>query len=189
MLSPPNGYREWFLLIFGPVNNQEIFLSAFGEVLLFIIGGILFILVAFFVSGLLRPNRPNEQKLSTYESGEEAIGSAWAQFNIRFYIVALIFLLFEVEILFLFPWATIFAKKELIEQTNGWWGWFSVIEVAIFILVLALGLAYAWVNGHLDWIKPDPSPTQIKSPVPGHLYQKINDRYSKGQQPEAKNKL
>ena len=172
-----------FLLIFDPVNNPENFLSAFGEVLLFIIGGILFVLVAFFVSGLLRPHRPNAQKLSTYESGEEAISAAWTQFNIRFYIVALIFLLFEVEILFLFPWATVFAKKELQEQTNGLWGWFSVVEVVIFILILALGLAYAWVNGHLDWIKPEPNPTQMKSPVPPELYQKINDQYVKDKQP------
>jgi NADH-quinone oxidoreductase subunit A len=88
-----------------------------------------------------------------------------------------------VEILFLFPWATVFAKKELIEETNGAWGWFAVIEVVIFIGVLALGLAYAWVNGHLDWIKPDPEPTQMSSPVPKELYDKINTRYSKGQEP------
>lgn len=159
------------------MDKETLYLSAFGEVLLFITGGILFILVAFFVSGLLRPNRPNAQKLSTYESGEEAISSAWTQFNIRFYIVALIFLLFEVEILFLFPWATIFAKKELLEQTNGLWGWFSVIEVVIFIVILGLGLAYAWVNGHLDWIRPEPSPTSIRSNVPASLYEKINEQY------------
>ena len=167
------------------VNANEIYLSAFGEVLLFIIGGILFVLFALFVSSLLRPDRPNAQKLATYESGEEAISAAWTQFNIRFYIVALIFLLFEVEILFLFPWATVFAKKDLIAQTNGLWGWFAVIEVVIFIAVLALGLAYACVNGHLDWIKPEPSPTQLNSPVPKDLYQKINDQYAKGQQPKA----
>ena len=138
------------------MNDGEIFLSAFGEVLLYIIGGILFILVAFFISSLLRPHRPNAQKLSTYESGEEAISSAWTQFNIRFYIVALIFILFEVEILFLFPWATILADKALLEETDGAWGWFSVIEVVVFVLVLALGLAYAWVHGHLDWVKPQP---------------------------------
>lgn len=165
-------------LIFGPVSEQRLFLTAFGEVLLYIIGGILFVLVSFFVSRLLRPHRPNDQKLSTYESGEEAIGSAWAQFNIRFYIIALIFILFEVEILFLFPWATVFAKKELIEQTNGAWGWFSVIEVVVFIFILALGLAYAWINGHLDWIKPEPSPTDFKSPVPKELYQRVNDAYA-----------
>lgn len=160
------------------MNHEEIYLSAFGEVLLYIIGGILFILVAFFVSRLLRPNRPNAQKLASYESGEEAISSAWTQFNIRFYILALIFLLFEVEIIFLFPWTTVFAKKELLDQTNGLWGWFSVIEVVIFIVILALGLAYAWVNGHLEWIKPEPDPTQMKSPVPAELYEKINDQYA-----------
>ena len=161
------------------MDSQKIFLSAFGEVLLFIVGGVIFILVAFFTSGLLRPDRPNAQKLSTYESGEEAISTAWTQFNIRFYIIALVFLLFEVEILFLFPWTTVFAKKELLEETNGLWGWFSVIEVVIFIGILALGLAYAWVNGHLDWVKPRPEPTQITSPVPAKLYRKINERYAK----------
>ena len=160
------------------MNDEEIFLSAFGEVLLYIIGGILFVVVAFFTSSLLRPNRPNAQKLSTYESGEEAISTAWTQFNIRFYIVALIFILFEVEILFLFPWATILANKSLIEETNGLWGWFSVIEVVVFVLVLALGLAYAWVNGHLDWVKPEPEPTPVRSPVPPALYENINKQYN-----------
>lgn len=161
-----------------PVDNQGIYLSAFGEVLLYIVGGIVFVLIAFLVSGLLRPNRPNPQKLSTYESGEDAISTAWTQFNIRFYIVALIFLLFEVEILFLFPWTTVFAKKTLLDETGGAWGWFSVVEVVIFVAILALGLAYAWANGHLDWIKPEPKPTRIKSPVPAQLYEKINQQYS-----------
>lgn len=160
------------------MSDHERFLSGFGEVLLYIIGGILFILISFLVSALLRPNRPNPQKLSTYESGEEAITSAWSQFNIRFYIVALIFLLFEVEILFLFPWTTVFADKELLEQTDGQWGWYAVVEVVIFVVVLALGLAYAWVNGHLDWIKPLPDPTRIQSPVPKDLYDKVNDLYA-----------
>lgn len=161
------------------MEGNDNYLSAFSEVLLYIIGGVLFVLVALFTSSLLRPNRPNAEKLSTYESGEEAISSAWTQFNVRFYILALIFLLFEVEILFLFPWATIFAQKELMEETNGQWGWFAVIEVVVFILILALGLAYAWVNGHLDWIKPEPKPTQMISPVPKDLYQNINDKYRK----------
>jgi NADH-quinone oxidoreductase subunit A len=103
---------------------------------------------------------------------------------VRFYIIALIFLLFEVEIVLLFPWSTIFAKKELIEQTNGRWGWFAVVEAVIFILVLALGLAYAWANGFLDWIKPEPRPTPFKSPVPKEFYNKINEQFS--QKPTAK---
>jgi len=156
--------------------NQH-YLSEFGEVLMFILGGILFVLLAFTVSRIVRPDRPNPEKLSSYETGEESVGNAWAQFNIRFYIVALIFLLFEVEIVFLFPWSTVFAKKELIDQTKGLWGWFALIEMLIFILVLAIGLVYAWVNGYLDWIKPEQKPTQYKSGVPKELYDKVNDRF------------
>ena len=157
--------------------REENYLSAFGEILLFIIVGIIFIVVTLFVSKLIRPHRPNAEKLTTYESGEEAIGSAWPQFNIRFYIIALIFLLFEAEIVFLFPWSTIFANKELIAETSGAWGWFSLIEMVVFILVLALGLAYAWKNDHLDWIKPEPKPTEFSSPVPKTHYDALNDKY------------
>jgi NADH-quinone oxidoreductase subunit A len=157
--------------------DQQRYLSDFGEVLLFIIAGMIFIVVTLFISKIIRPHRPNVEKLSTYESGEEPVGSAWTQFNIRFYIIALVFLLFEVEIVFLFPWSTIFANEELIKQTNGLWGWFSLIEMILFILVLALGLAYAWVNGHLDWIKPDPKPTEFISPVPKGHYDAINQKY------------
>jgi NADH-quinone oxidoreductase subunit A len=167
--------------------DQHQYLSAFGEVLLFIIGGILFILVSLFVSKLIRPDRPNPEKLSTYESGEEPVGSAYTQFNIRFYIVALIFLLFEVEIVFLFPWSTIFANKALLKETKGMWGWYALIEMLIFIGVLALGLAYAWVNGYLDWVKPNPSPTEFKSKVPKELYATINEKYkNKASQPGLK---
>jgi NADH-quinone oxidoreductase subunit A len=156
---------------------NQVYISEFGEVLLFLIGGVAFLLVAFLVSKLIRPHRPNDQKLSTYESGEEPIGTAWTQFNIRFYIVALIFILFEVELIFLFPWATVFSRKELIEETNGLWGWFSFAEMVIFILVLALGLAYAWVHGLLDWVKSEQKPTDFKSNVPRELYDKVNDKY------------
>ncbi len=157
--------------------REENYFSAFGEVLLFIIVGIIFIVVTLFVSRLIRPHRPNPEKLSTYESGEEAIGSSWPQFNIRFYIIAQIFLLFEVEIVFLYPWSTVFANKELIRETSGAWGWFSLIEMVVFILVLALGLAYAWKNGHLDWVKPNPKPTEFSSPVPKSHYDALNEKY------------
>jgi NADH-quinone oxidoreductase subunit A len=152
-------------------------LSEFGKILLFLIGGILFLSVSFLIARLIRPNRPNEQKLETYESGEQPMGTAWSQFNMRFYIVALIFILFEVEIVFLFPWATVFANKELIDQTDGAWGWFALTEMIIFILILALGLAYAWVNGLLDWVKPAANAEDIVSVVPGELYKSINEKY------------
>ena len=163
--------------------REENYLSAFGEILLFIIVGIIFIVVTLFVSKLIRPHRPNPEKLTTYESGEEAIGSAWPQFNLRFYIIALMFLLFEVEIVFLFPWSTIFANKNLIAETSGVWGWFSFIEMVVFILVLALGLAYAWKNGHLNWIKPDPKPTEFSSPVPKEHYYTLNKKYRNQKHP------
>lgn len=141
--------------------------------LLFIIGGALFIVVSLIVSRLIRPSRPNPEKLSTYESGEEPVTSAWTQYNLRFYVVALIFLLFEVELVVLFPWATVFSRQDLNEQTGGLWGWVSLLEMTLFILVLALGLAYAWANGYLDWVKPNPRPTSYKSPVPKEMYDKL----------------
>lgn len=158
-----------------PVNQG--YISEFGKILLFLIGGIIFLSVSFFISRLVRPNRPNQQKLATYESGEEPISSAWTQFNMRFYIVALIFILFEVELVFLFPWSTVFSRRELMEQTNGLWGWFSLLEMILFILILALGLAYAWVNGFLDWIKPTKKITDHTSIVPKQLYDSINEKY------------
>jgi len=152
-------------------------ISEFGKILLFLIGGTLFVVIALLVSRVIRPHRPNPEKLATYESGEEPQGTAQIQFNIRFYILALIFLLFEVEIIFLFPWATILAKEDLMIQTEGTWGIYSFVEMLIFIAILALGLAYAWVNGHLDWVKPNPKPSELNSPVPKEIYEQFNDRY------------
>jgi len=157
---------------------QESYLSEFGEVLIYIIGGIVFVMAMLFASKILRPTRPNPEKLTTYESGEEPVSSAWTQFNVRFYVVALIFLLFEVEIVFLFPWATVFAKKELIDETAGLWKWLAFIEMLLFIFILALGLAYAWVHGFLDWVKPNPKPASVNSPVPPDLYGALNRKYA-----------
>lgn len=154
------------------MDKQE-YISGFGEVLLYIIAGALFVVISLLVSRLIRANRPNPEKLSSYESGEEPITSAWTQYNLRFYVVALIFLLFEVELAVLFPWATVFSRKDLIMETNGLWGWISLLEMILFILVLALGLAYAWANGYLDWIRPTPRPTEYKSPVPKEIYDKL----------------
>ena len=151
-------------------------ISDFGEILLFIVGGIIFVLGGLMTAWLIRPNRPNIEKLATYESGEEPAGTAWGQFNIRFYIIALVFILFDVEIIFLFPWATVFGQKELIEATDGLWGWFALVEMFVFIGILALGLAYVWAKGYLDWVKPANIRSTYKGVVPKELYKKINDR-------------
>ena len=157
------------------MNTQQS-ISEFGNILLFFIGGLIFILGGLGTAWAVRAKRPNEEKNTTYESCEDPVGSAWAKFNVRFYIIAIIFILFEVEIVFLFPWAIIFGNKELIEGTHGLWGWFSIIEVFMFIFILALGLVYAWAKGHLEWIRPEIKVDNYKSPVPSELYKAINKK-------------
>lgn len=121
-------------------------LTEFGRVLIFLIVGAVFVAGGLIMSWLLRPNRPYPSKLSTYECGETPIGDTRVRFNIRFYVVALIFLIFDVEVVFLFPWAMVF--KEL--------GWFAFIEMLVFLGILFVGYAYVWRNGDLDWDKPAP---------------------------------
>ncbi len=153
-------------------------ISAFGNILLFIFGGILFICLVLFVGRLIRPRRPNEEKNTIYESGEEAVGNAWAAFNPRFYVIALVFLLFEVELVFLFPWATVFGQQELINETNDNWAKLAVVEMLMFIFILALGLAYAWKKGFLDWQKPATVSPTVGNSFRKDLYDKVNDKYS-----------
>jgi NADH-quinone oxidoreductase subunit A len=121
-------------------------LTEFGRVLLFILVGAVFVAVGMFVAWLLRPNRPYASKLSTYECGEVPVGDTRIRFNIRFYVIALIFIIFDVEIVFLFPWAMVY--KQL--------GWFAFFEMMVFLFILLVGYAYVWRNGDLDWDKPVP---------------------------------
>lgn len=152
-------------------------LSDFGVILLFILGAFAFIGLVLFVARLLRPDRPNVEKNSTYESGEEPIGNANVQFNIRFYVVALVFVLFDVELVFLFPWATVFGQERLIRETGGMWGWFALTEAALFVMILGLGLAYVWAKDYLDWVKPQPKIPTVETKVPADLYSRVNEKY------------
>jgi NADH-quinone oxidoreductase subunit A len=153
-------------------------ISQFGVMLLFILAAFAFIGGILLFGKLLRPDHPNEEKLTTYESGEEPVGNANIQFNPRFYIVALVFVLFDVELVFLFPWATVFAQPALITKTDGLWGWFTLAEAVVFVVILGLGLAYAWAKGYLDWEKPRPTMPNVPSNVPTRLYEQINERYA-----------
>ena len=94
-----------------------------------------------------RHNKGGE-KLTSYECGEVPEGSAWVKFNVRFYIIALIFLIFDVEVIFLFPWSVVF--KQLSESGFGFLAFF---EMFIFVSILIVGFAYVWVKGDLDWVK------------------------------------
>ena len=117
---------------------------SFTPLLIFFIGGAAVVFAAVFFSRLLAPQNPNPVKNSTYECGEETVGPTWIRFNSRFYVVALIFLVFDVEVLFLFPWAL--NLREL-----GLYAW---IDMAIFIVILVVGLAYVWGKGDLEWVRP-----------------------------------
>ncbi len=153
-------------------------LSDFGIILLAVILAAVALLMILGIAWLLRPNKPNEEKLTTYESGEDPIGNANVQFNARFYTIALIFILFDVELVFLFPWATVFGNKQFITETNGLWGWFTLAEMFIFIIILGLGLAYVWAKGYLDWTKSDYRMPKFKSKIPMNMYDQVNKKYA-----------
>lgn len=128
-------------------------LTEFGKILIFLIVGAVFVAGGLITSWILRPHRPYPEKLTSYECGEEPIGSAWIRFNIRFYVIALIFLIFEVEVVFLFPWALVYRSMGLV----------AFLEMAVFLLILLVGLAYVWVKGDLNWDKPRPQIPTVPS--------------------------
>lgn len=121
-------------------------LTEFGNILAFFIIGAVFTGAGLIASWLLRPRRPYADKLSTYECGEVPVGPSHIRFNIRFYVVALIFLVFEVEAVFLFPWALVYRD----------FGMFAFVEMLVFIAILVVGYAYIWRKGDLEWDKPVP---------------------------------
>jgi len=132
---------------------------------------------AFFITKLIAPHKPNPEKLTSYECGEEPTGNAWMPFNSRFYVIAIVFLLFDVEMVFIFPWAIVFGNHEMINVDRRW-GWLALIEMFLFLGILILGLAYVWAKGDLDWIKPKPIVPTTNSIIPSSLYDKLNQEQS-----------
>ncbi len=121
-------------------------LTGFASVLLFMIVAVMFLVGSLIFARILRyKGKYSFEKYISYECGEDPTGSAWIQFNIRFYVVALIFIIFDVEIIFLLPWAVVF--KQL--------GMFAFVEGLIFIAILVVGLAYVWAKGDLLWVKAE----------------------------------
>lgn len=123
-------------------------LMAYAAVAAFFLVAIGFILVSMVAGKFLRPNNMYPEKLETYECGEAPVGPAWFNFNPRFYIIALIYIIFDVEIAFIYPVATVFRRW--IGQGNGW---FALAEIFIFVAILMLGLVYVWAKGDLEWIR------------------------------------
>ena len=108
---------------------------------LFFVVGLIIPVGAIVVAAILNPKKPNPIKKTTYECGIETVGESWIQFKAQYYIFALVFLIFDVETVFLFPWAV----------KIGALGMFAVIEGIIFILILVAGLVYTWRKGMLEW--------------------------------------
>lgn len=94
------------------------------------------------IAAVLRPSRPTEQKIIAYESGVDPVGLGWSQSQIRYYVFALLFVIFDVEAVFIFPWATSVER----------YGWFGLVTMLIFIVLLLDGLVYAWKRGLLRWV-------------------------------------
>ncbi|MBC7914216.1 MAG: NADH-quinone oxidoreductase subunit A [Pyrinomonadaceae bacterium] len=148
-------------------------LTEFGKIFIFLIIGIVLVSATLFLSKILSINKPTPLKLSSYECGEEPSGNSWLQFNSRFYVIALIFLLFDVEMVFIFPWTTVFGQKALI-NAHPMWGWVTLTEMFIFVGILLIGLVYVWRKGDLDWIRPEQKLPAVDNGIPLSVYDTIN---------------
>jgi len=120
----------------------ETYYQSYGVVLAVLVAGVALVAVAFGAAALLAPHRPVPAKLTTYECGIDPVGEGWSQSQVRYYIFGFLFVIFDVESVFLFPWAGVFEGL----------GYAAVVEMGIFIGILALGLLYAWRKGVLKWV-------------------------------------
>src|SRR5659263_516727 len=123
------------------VTNE--ILNNYLPVVIFTIIGVVFVAISLFMSRMVRPSNKTKEKLSTYECAEKPIGDARVHFNIQYYLIVIVFLIFDVEVLFLYPWAVQFKHLRPL----------GFLEMILFIEVLIIGLAYAWKKEALEWIQ------------------------------------
>ena len=168
------------------------FTTLVGYLLMFTAVGVVFLLGTLLLGKLVRPKLPNPEKNAIYECGEPTIGSSWIQFDLRFYVVALLFVIFDVEVAFFFPWAVVFGKtarvadpsaatvqeplSELgfpppdpaaIEATQTAAHnlvWIAFFDLLVFFGVVLVGFAYLWKRGDLDWVRSTAAEASEASP-------------------------
>ena len=120
-------------------------LENYFPILMFIVVGLAFgvapVAIGWIASTVLGVNRPDPEKLSPYECGFEAFEDARMKFDVRYYLIAILFILFDLEIAFLFPWAIVLSEL----------GWFGVISMSVFLAILVVGFVYEWMKGALEW--------------------------------------
>src|SRR5207244_463353 len=129
--------RAWEILH----KRVETYYETYGVVLAVVIAGVGLVAVALLTARLMSPHRPLPEKLTTYECGIDPVGEGWSQSQIRYYVYAFLFVIFDVESVFLFPWATVFER----------FAWQAVVEMAVFVFILALGLRYAYRKKVRGW--------------------------------------
>jgi len=159
-------------------NETSTMTGLTSYILLFLGIGVFFVFIHLVMGKLIRPIKPSAEKLTIYECGEPTIGSAWIQFDLRFYVVALLFVIFDVEVVFFFPWAVVFGKANILsneaisaevrseisnELIRGQGpieaagarqlAWLSFWDILVFFGVLLVGFAYLWRRGDLDWVR------------------------------------
>jgi NADH-quinone oxidoreductase subunit A len=117
------------------------YFGSYLPLLAIIVIGVLLVTAMFGGNRMLRPTSPSAEKLLTYECGVDPVGEGWAQSHVRYYVFAYLYVIFAVDAVFLFPWATVFAG----------FGWVSVVEMGVFVGFIAVGLVYAWRKGVLTW--------------------------------------
>ena len=135
---------EWIMLgsaLEKTFTSVPDYYASYGVVLAVVAAGALLVAVAFGAARLIAPHRPRPAKLTTYECGIDPVGEGWSQSEVRYYIYGFLFVIFDVESVFLFPWARVFESL----------GYTAVVEMGIFIGILAVGLLYAWRKGVLRW--------------------------------------
>lgn len=118
---------------------------AFDRIMIaaFVVLGAAFVAVTLGASWLLSPKKPSAEKATTYECGVDPIGPPWVQFRAGYYVYALLYVIFDIETIFFYPWALTFGRRGV--------GWFVFAEMVIFVAILVVGLAYAWKEGALRW--------------------------------------
>ncbi len=128
----------------GEEREVDGYFAGYGVIGVLLGIGVAFVAVAMGANRLLRPHRPTRQKQLTYECGVDPVGDGWAQIHIRYYVYAFLYVVFAVDSVFLFPWATVFAAPGFGAQT--------LVEMFVFLAFVAVGLLYAWKKGVLSWL-------------------------------------
>lgn len=149
------------------------------EILLFSFAALTFTFLVNLTGKLIRINRPNEVKNSTYECGEQSADTSTKSFHPRFYLTALFFVLFEAEIIFLFPWAALFSDTQLPADENAERKTVIFFEVLVFIGIMIAGLGYIWKNGFLEWEKSASPAKENDFPVSLSHYDEFNQKMNR----------